>query len=199
MPAFRVLKELTAGFISGAMEKLPDAQVVFDKFHLIQSLNQALDEVRRLERKGNELLKGHRYTVLKKYDNLSREKKEALEQISLMYPTLGEACRLREHFTDVYSIADGQEAKGYLCFWCDMVMESKITPFKKFVAMIKSHWSGIAAYFDKRVTNGVLEGINNKIQPAKRRAGGYRNIDNFINMVYFLTAKLKFDYPLYTL
>ena len=194
-----VSMDMSPAFISGAMEHLPDAQLVFDKFHLVQSLNKALDEVRIAERKGNDLLKGHKYTILKKYGNLSLEKKNALDYVLMMYPKLGEAYRLRELFVDVFNIPDPEEAKGYLWFWCDMAMEAKIEPYKKFVAMIKSHWSGITAYFDKRVTNGVLEGINSKIQLAKRRARGYRKVDNFINMIYFLTAKLKFDYPLYSL
>lgn len=194
-----VSMDMSPAFISGAMEHLPDAQLVFDKFHLVQSLNKALDEVRIAERKGNDLLKGHKYTILKKYGNLSLEKKNALDYVLMMYPKLGEAYRLRELFVDVFNIPDPEEAKGYLWFWCDMAMEAKIEPYKKFVAMIKSHWSGITAYFDKRVTNSVLEGINSKIQLAKRRARGYRKVDNFINMIYFLTAKLKFDYPLYSL
>jgi len=67
------------------------------------------------------------------------------------------------------------------------------------VNTVKAHWRGITAYFDKRITNGVLEGINNKVQLAKLRARGYRNIENFINMIYFLTSKLKFNYPQYPL
>ncbi|MDR0749716.1 MAG: transposase [Tannerellaceae bacterium] len=86
----------------------------------------------------------------------------------------------------------------YLWFWCDMAVEAKISPYSKFVNMIKSHWIGITAYFERKVTNGLLEGINSKIQLAKRRVRGYRNVRNFINMIYFLTAKLKFDYPLYS-
>lgn len=191
--------DMSPAFISGAMEHLPNATLVFDKFHLIQSLNKTLDEVRIAERKGNELLKGHKYTVLKKYDNLSSSKKSELEYLLMMYPTLGEAYRLRELFQEVFTIEDSQEAKGYLYFWCDMAIESAVVPYRKFVNMIKAHWSGITTYFDKRITNGVLEGINSKIQLAKRRARGFRNIRNYINMIYFLSAKLKFDYPLYSL
>jgi transposase len=165
----------------------------------VQSLNNVLDEVRKKERKGNDLLKGHKYTVLKKYEKLSMDKKSEPDYILLMYPTLGKAYRLRELFMETFSVVKEEEAKGYLWFWCDMAMDSKIFPYQKFVNLIKAHWSGVTAYFDKKVTNGVLEGINSKIQPAKRRAGGYRNIRNFINMIYFLTAKLKFDYPLYSL
>ena len=194
-----VSMDMSPAFISGVMNNFPKAQLVFDKFHLIQSLNKVLDEVRKAERKGNELLKGHKYTILKKYENLSLEKKYELDYLLVAYHKLGEAYRLREMFTDVFSISKPEEAKGYLAFWCDIAIEAKIEPFKKFVAMLKAHWRGIAAYFDKQLTNGVLEGINSKIQLAKRRARGYRNIDNFINMIYFLTAKLKYDYPLYSL
>ena len=112
-----------------------------------------------------------------------------------MYPKLGEAYRLKELFLDVYSISDPEEAKGFMFYWCDLAEKSGIFPYKKFVSMIKSHWSGITAYFDNRINNGILEGINSKIQLAKRRARGYRNIENFINMIYFLTGKLEFDYP----
>ena len=145
------------------------------------------------------MLKGQKFTVLKKYDNLSKDKKSELDYVLMMYPTLGEAYRLREVFMEVFSIAGSQEAKGFLWFWCDMVRDSKIFPYIKFVNMIKAHWSGKTAYFDKKVTNGILEGINSKIQLAKRRYRGFRNINNFINMIYFLNAKLKFDYPLYSL
>ena len=62
---------------------------------------------------------------------------------------------------------------------------------------VRVHWSGIVHFVTSHITNGILEGINCKIQLAKRRARGYRNINNFINMIYYLCGKLKFDYPLY--
>jgi transposase len=194
-----VSMDMSPAFIAGVMEQLPDSQIVFDKFHLVKLLNEALDEVRRLERKGNELLKNHRYTILKKYENLSQKKKYELDALLPLYPKLGEAYRLRQLFLDVFDVRDAQEAKGYLWFWCDQALEAGIVPFKKFVNTLKAHWWGIVAYFDRRVTNGILEGINSKIQLAKRRARGYRNTNNFINMIYFLCAKLKFDYPHKTL
>ena len=191
--------DMSPAFISGAVTHLPNAQIVFDKFHLVKMLNESLDEVRKLERKGNDMLKGHKYTILRAYKRLKDNKKEDLHMLLESYPKLGESYRFRELFNDMWQIKDPQESKGYLLFWCDLVMESGIAPFKKFVNTVKAHWSGIAAYFDKKVTNGVLEGINNKVQLAKRRARGYRNIQNFINMIYFLTSKLKFDYPQYPL
>jgi transposase len=100
----------------------------------------------------------------------------------------------------MFEIDDKEEAMGYLWFWCEQALESGIQPFKKFVNRVKAHWWGIVPYFHTPVTNGILEGINSKIQLAKRRARGYRNPKNFINMIYFTCAKLKFDfYPYKTL
>ena len=195
-----VSMDMSPAFITGVLNKLPDSQIVFDKFHLIKMLNEALDAVRRLERKGNELLKNHRYTILRRYENLSLKKKYELDALLPLYPKLGEAYRLKQLFLDVFDVSDAEEAKGYLWFWCDQALEAGIEPFRKFVNTIKAHWVGIVAYFDNKVTNGVLEGINAKIQLAKRRARGYRNQKNFINMIYFLCAKLDcFSFPYKTL
>ncbi|MDR1896215.1 MAG: ISL3 family transposase, partial [Prevotellaceae bacterium] len=111
-----VSMDMSLAFISGVTRHFPESQIVFDKFHLIKSLNEALDEVRRLERKGNEILKNHRYTILKKYDGLTAEKRSELQIILDYYPRLGEAYRLRQLFLDVFEIGNKEEAKGYLRF-----------------------------------------------------------------------------------
>jgi transposase len=77
-----------------------------------------------------------------------------------------------------------------------MAEEEGIFPFNKFVGILKAHWSGIVNYIESQIANGVMEGINSKIQLAKRRARGYRT--NFINMIYFIAGKLKFNYPQYS-
>ena len=154
-----------------------------------------MDEVRKKERIGNELIKNHKYTFLRPYKKLSEEKQNELDNLSMLYPHLGEAYRLKEMFLDVFQIENPDQAKGYLKFWCDMALEASIQPFTKFVNLIKTHWFGIVNYFDTRLTNGILEGINSKIQLAKKRARGFRNIQNYMNMIMFLCGKLKFDYP----
>ena len=115
------------------------------------------------------------------------------------YPNLGEAYRLKEMFLDIFQIKDSVEAKLQLTSWCDLVMGSGIQPFIKFVNTLKGHWSGIVNYFDSKLTNGIFKSINPKIQLAKRRARGFRNIKNFINMIRLICGKVKFNYPLKTL
>jgi transposase len=85
-----------------------------------------------------------------------------------------------------------------LAYWCDIAYESKIQPFIKVANTIKTHWSGIVNYIKSRLNNGILEGINSKIQLAKKRARGYRNIENFINMIYYTCGRLHYDYPQYS-
>lgn len=191
----QVCIDMSPAFISGCNSYLPDAAITFDKFHVVKEVNKAMDELRKLERQGNERLKGHKYTLLK--NKLAPKLKEERDLLLEYYPKLGEGYRLKQLFAEFWELKDKQEAEGYLAFWCDMVEESKIRPFIKAANTIKAHWSGIVNYIESRINNGILEGLNSKIQLAKKRARGYRNTKNFINMIYFICGKLKFDYPLY--
>ena len=130
------------------------------------------------------------------HKNISAETRKYWEELIELLPNLGEAYRLKELFNDFWDFDNIEDASGYLSFWIDYVDEKTILPFKKFADTLKSNWTGIVNYFDADINNGVLEGIE-KIQLAKRRARGFTNTDNFINMIYFLAGKLKFNYPQY--
>lgn len=147
--------DMSPAFISGCNTYLPNASITFDKFHVVKEVNKALDELRKLERRGNELLKGHKYTLLK--SKLTPKLKEERDLLLEYYPRLGEGYRLKQLFTEFWDIKDREETEAYLAFWCYMAEDSKI-------------------------------------QLAKKRARGYRNIRNFTNMIYFTCGKLKFDY-----
>ena len=188
--------DMSPAFISGIHTHLPNTEITFDKFHVVKELNKAMDTLRRQERIGNEMLKKHKYTFLK--SKLTPEIKSEKDLLLEMYPKLAKGYRLKIMFEEFWNIKEKQEAASYLAFWCDMTEESGIFPFIKFVKTIKSHWTGIINYINSKISNGILEGINSKIQLAKRRARGYRNIKNFINMIFFISGKLKFDYPLYS-
>lgn len=193
----QVAIDMSPAYLSGVGEHLHNAAIVFDRFHVVAKLGEAMDQVRKAERKGSELLKGHRYTVLYRYGNLSAKKKDELDHLTMAYPRLGEAYRLKELFNEFWEFRDTEEAMAFLAYRCDAVMETDIAPFKKFVATIKAHWSGIVGYVKARINSGVMEGINNKIQLAERTARGYRDTNNFISMIYFIAGKLKFDHPHY--
>ncbi|TXL01062.1 ISL3 family transposase [Methylococcaceae bacterium HT1] len=193
----QISMDLSPSFIAGAAEAFPSAEITFDRFHVVKLLNEAMNQVRISERKEHDALKGHKYTFLRNRENLTNKQEVSLAEMIDLYPTLGQAYRLKELFNDLWSMPDKVSAEAFLKQWCEEVEKSKISAFMKFVKTVRSHWSGIIHFVETKITNGILEGINSKVQLAKRRARGYRNINNFINMIYFLCGKLKFDYPLY--
>ncbi|TXK95640.1 ISL3 family transposase [Methylococcaceae bacterium HT1] len=192
----QISMDLSPSFIAGAAEAFPSAEITFDRFHVVKLLNEAMNQVRISERKEHDALKGHKYTFLRNRENLTNKQEVSLAEMIDLYPTLGQAYRLKELFNDLWSMPDKVSAEAFLKQWCEEVEKSKISAFMKFVKTVRSHWPGIIHFVETKITNGILEGINSKVQLAKRRARGYRNINDFINMIYFLCGKLKFDYPL---
>jgi transposase len=190
--------DMSPAFIAGICNNFPKAKITFDRFHIVKLLNEAMDKVRKDERREHEYLKGHKYTFLKNNKHLSESQKKQREELIELYPKLGEAFRLKELFNDFWNFSDLEEAVAFLAYWCDLVRDSAIIHFKKFVNTINAHWTGVINYIKSKISNGILESINSKIQLAKRRARGFSNINNFINMIYFVAGKLKYDYPLFS-
>jgi transposase len=190
--------DMSTGFIAGMLDHFPQTSVTFDKFHVVKLLNEAMDDVRKREAREHTLLKGHKYTFLKAHKKLSDERVQQKEELIELLPTIGKAYQLKTLFQDFWEFDSREEGESFLAFWCDLAEESGIFAFQKFIGTIKAHWTGILNYLDSQIANGIMEGINSKIQLAKRRARGYRNIPNFINMIYFIASKLKFNYPQYS-
>lgn len=136
-----VSMDMSPSFIAGVSEYFPDAEIHFDRFHVVKLLNEAMNKVRQSERKQHEALKGHKYTFLKKHNNLSEEKKQMLSELIQSYPLLGKAYRLKELFHDVWDMDSEEEAERFLVHWCREVDSSDIQPFKTFAQTIKKHWT----------------------------------------------------------
>lgn len=190
--------DLSPAYIAGVAESFPQAQITFDRFHVVKLLNKAMDNLRKAERKEHEILKGHKYTFLKNKSDLTEEQRESLDELITLFPRLGQAYRMKTLFNDLWDMPTKEAAHAFMVQWCAEVRLWNISAFEPFIKTLIGHWSGIIHFVESKLTNGLLEGINHKVQLAKRRARGYRNLDNFINMVYFLCGKLKFSYPLYS-
>ena len=190
--------DMSPSFISGVSSQFPEAAITFDKFHVVKIINEAMDTLRKLELKEYSILKGHKYTFLRSASNLSTTKKQQKNELLWALPKLGEGYRLKELFCFFWEAQTKDEAGAFLAYWCDLVEESGIQSFIKASKTLKAHWTGLVNFSISKINNGILEGINSKIQLAKKRARGFRNSDNFISMIYFIAGKLKFDYPLYS-
>lgn len=194
-----VAMDMSQAFTSGCMEYLPQADIVYDKFHMVQEANKRLDEVRKDETKDKKLLKGHRFTLLHSRTNLPKKKLLELDTLLLTYPSLGKAYSLKEGLVDLLNAATAgvREAWDDFTRWMEMAEQTSLEPFKKLAATFKAHLFGIKTFFEHGyITNGVLESLNSKVQLAKRRARGYANVNNFIDMIYYINGGKCFRYPL---
>ena len=188
--------DMSPAFISGVTDYLPKANITFDKFHVIQALNKAQDEVRRMEQKKNPLLKSTRYIWLKNPENLTEKQKKQMETLRFENLKTAKVYQMKLTFQDIYrNIKESKAAEEAIRKWLSWAVRSRLEPIKKFAKTIKAHWSGIMRYFTSRLTSGAIEGINSRIQEIKRRARGFRNIKNFISMIYLETAGLDLALP----
>lgn len=185
--------DMSPAFIACSMETFENAAITFDRFHVTKVVNKAMDELRKREKTECGLLKGHKYTSLKGPMKLSDKKMDELFDLLELYPKIGEGYRLKELLREFRDFDDPQQAEQFLKDWCKRADESGIFPFQDAVKTIKAHWSGIVNYTTSRISNGILEGINSKVQLARKRARGFRNTQNFIGTILFLCGKLEFQ------
>lgn len=188
--------DMSKAFIKGIKEALPNAEITFDPFHLIQLMNDALSKVRAEEaRLFPDLLKGSRYAFLKNPENLTEKQDETLVRLSHYQLKTAKAYQIKLALQDVYFAATREDAEVLLKSWYNWTIRSQIEQVKKVARTVKDHWNGILAWFDSKLSNGFLEAVNGLIQAAKRRARGYRSTKNLINMAYLIAGKLDFRLP----
>lgn len=188
--------DMSKAFIKGIREALPNAEITFDPFHLIQLMNDALGKVRAEEaRLYPELLKGSRYAFLKNPENLTEKQDETLVRLSHYRLKTAKAYQIKLALQDVYFAATRVDAESLLKSWYNWAIRSQIEQVKKVARTVKDHWNGILAWFNSKLSNGFLEAVNGLIQAAKRRARGYRSTKNLINMAYLIAGKLDFRLP----
>ena len=178
-----VVMDMHEPFRQAVQMCLPKANIVVDKFHVITHINRALDKVRtRLqskESKGRRRLIFHnRYLLLRKAESLSPDEQLKLSRLFNFYPELAIAWNLKEFLREWYKSSSRAEAEVSLYHWEESVRKAGLKEFGIGLPMFRNWRGEILNYFDHRVTNGFVEGKNNRIKVIKRMAYGYRNIDN---------------------
>ena len=188
--------DMSKAFISGVETNLQNAEVTFDKFHVVATVNDGVDEVRRQEQKDNPALKSTRYVWLKNPENLTGSQVDTLVELDITKSNLktAKAYRIKLAFQELYN-QPKVEAENYLrrCyFWAT---HSRIQPIIDAAKTIKAHWDGVLRWFDSNLNNGIFEGINSLVQAAKHKARGYRSNRNFIAIIYLIAGKLPMRLP----
>ena len=187
--------DMSPAFIKGVEANLPNASVVFDRFHVSKVINEAVDKVRKSEVEKNPILKGSKYIFLKNRENLTAYQKQRLEGIQLSGLNLKtmKALNIREAFQQIYQAPTSEMFDKLLRKWYFWATHSRINPIKEAAYTIQRHWDGIVNWFDYKISNGILEGFNSIFQAAKAKARGYRRYDTIKAIIYLLTGKLDFS------
>jgi transposase len=192
--------DMSPAYRKGAQENFPNAEVVFDKFHVISHAGEAVDAVRRLEANldsdRKEVLKETRWLWLKNPCNLTANQKQKLTRIDQDSLWTAKAYQMRLALQSIYQLPRGQ-AKKRLASWCRWVKKTAdkapaqlLDPMRKVATMVETHLVGILAHWTVAVTNAFLEGLNSLFSATKRKARGYRTPRYLTAMLYFVAARL---------
>jgi transposase len=186
--------DMSPAFIKGVKENMSNAEITFDKFHIIKIINKADDSVRKAEVKEKEILKGTKFIFLKNYGNLTEKQKQILKELSLKSLNLKviRALHIRESFQEIYLASNETIFEELLKKWFFWATHSRLKPMKKAAYTIKNHWAGVVRWKKSQLNNGILEGLNSLIQAAKSKARGYKTFDCYKTIIYLLTADLDF-------
>jgi transposase len=174
--------DMWKAFLNSTGKHAPQAAILFDKFHVIRHLNEALDKVRRseyarLSGKDRRFIKGQKYTLLSRRENLDTEGRFALRTLLKANKRLNIAYLLKESFCQLWEYTKEGWARKFFDNWQSSLKWQRLRPYEEFAEMIESHWDGIAAFIqsEEKVSLGFVEGLNNKIRVIQRRAYGLRD------------------------
>lgn len=183
--------DMSKAYRAGVAKHLPQAAVTFDRFHIIQLANEAVEQVRREEVRSEPLLRRSRWTWLKDKRRWSAGQIQQFHTLSRSHLKTARAWRIKEALREIFASAgDRTQAEALLTRWYSWARRCRLAPLKRLAATLKSHWQGILNGFDSKLTNGRVEGINSLIQAAKARARGYRTPRSLITMTYLIAGKL---------
>jgi transposase len=169
-------------FRRATLKHVPKAAILFDKFHVVSRLGDALDTVRkseyaRLTGKSRQFIKGQKYALLSNHANLTLDGRRSLAKLLRANQRLNIAYLLKESFAQLWTYKSEAWARRFFGNWKQALKWQRLKPYEEFARMVDRHWDGIATYchIGNEVPLGFVEGFNNKIRVLQRRAYGLRD------------------------
>ena len=180
-----VTTDMSAAYWSAVLEHLPDASLVFDKFHVIKLMNERLDDLRRQMVREAEgplklRIKGTRFLLLRNPENLQKDQIPKLDEALRLNEPLLLGWYLKEELRELWNQPSRQKMAAFLKDWCQKADQTTIGQLMKMAKTLRTHASGILAYARHPITSGKLEGINNKIKTLTKRSYGFHDENFFI-------------------
>ena len=197
-----VAMDMWEPYVQATLAALPLAadQIVFDRFHIMKQMNQAVDKVRLGEHRwlsslGHNTLKGTKHWWLYAAENLPERHRENFADVQRRARYTARAWAIKEMLRELWDYRSPAWAQKFFDRWFGWAKRSQLQPVKKVADTIKSHAQQVLNFCRHRITNGVAEGLNSKIMTIKRKCCGFRNIENFKTAIYFHCGGLDL-YPL---
>ena len=190
--------DMSGSFQAAIEAELPGAAIVHDKFHIVQHLNQGVDQVRRAECKalvaeGDEILKHTRQLWLLGEENLSEEQAAQFAALKGRQLKVGRAWAMKELFRHFWTYKTEGWARRFFGNWKKWVDGSNLGPMKKVARMIEKRFENVVSYLRHPITNAVTEGLNSKIQSLKANARGFRNFEHYRVRILFHCGNLDLN------
>jgi transposase len=172
-------------YIAAVRKHCPKAQIIYDKFHVLQAYGRLIDKVRNqeasdAEKKNKTVFKGTKYLLLSNAENLAPKEKHKLKELLVLNANLNRVYILKEHLKRLWDYTYPTVATRHLDEWIVMAGRSTIKPLKEFAHFLESHRDGILSHCRFKINNGRIEGTNNKIKVIKRKAYGFHDDEYFI-------------------
>jgi transposase len=197
-----VTMDMAAGYEKVVRELAPQAEVVFDRFHVQKLASEALDELRRQVvrdvggAEAGRAVKRSRWALLKNPWNLTLHQRQKLAEIQVTNRPLYRGYLLKESLAAALDYRQPKRAREALTAWLAWASRSRLAPFQRVARTIRDHLEGILAYIGERLTNGLVEGTNGKIRMVARRAYGFHSAPALIGMIYLCCGGITLEPPL---
>lgn len=188
-----VAMDMSVSYISAVKEILPNIPIVFDRYHVMALMNKQIDDLRRelqrsLSEEGKKFLKGSRFLLLRNYDGVLDDDRTKLDTLLEANAPLYEMHTMKEQLRLFWEQGTLKKGGLFLLQWLLDAMNSDVKQLRKMAYTLIDHLDGMIHYYPHKITNGLLEGLNNKIKTMKRQAYGFRDMEYFILRLYDLHA-----------
>lgn len=187
-----VVMDMWDPYIAATREAIPEPEkkIVFDRFHVMRLMTEAVDKVRRWEHKElmgeeEECLKGTKYLWLYSEENVPPKRLREFRQLQRMDLKVSRAWAIKENLRNLWDYSYLEWAMKFFRKWYFWATHSRLVPVIKAARTIKRHLTNILTYLKHRITNALSEALNSKIEKVKRMACGYRNRDHYKTAIYF--------------
>ena len=196
-----VTMDMCAAYIEEVRARAPNAKIAFDPFHVVKLANEALHDLRRTEarsRKGSTeatVLKGSRWALLKAPENLAPAERLRLAEVAKLNARVYRGYLLKEELRMLYRCSY-RAARGHLDAWLRWASRSKLRPFVKLARTLRNYRDGVLDAIRFGLSNGRMEGLNNKIGVLKHRAYGFHSAAALIAMIFLCCTRLHVELPI---